>query len=73
MDKEMEKELIQAVPLPRRGAPEEVANVYTFLASNEASYVTGALYAVNGGTTIAKKVRSGIWYRKSCAKSQTKM
>ena len=54
MDEEMEKSLIQAVPLARRGTTEEVANVYAFLASDEASYVTGALYVVDGGTTIAK-------------------
>ena len=30
MDKEMEKSLIQAVPLARRGTPKEVANVYSF-------------------------------------------
>ncbi len=54
MDKEMETALIQAVPLARRGTTEEVANVYAFLASDEASYVTGALYVVDGGTTIAK-------------------
>jgi len=45
------------VPLARRGTPEEVANVYSFLASDEASYVTGALYVVDGGTTIAKRTR----------------
>lgn len=54
MQKKDEKNLIAATPLGRRGTPEEVANVYLFLASDEASYVTGALFAVDGGITIAK-------------------
>ncbi|HEY8380687.1 MAG TPA: SDR family oxidoreductase [Microvirga sp.] len=54
MDREMETMMVQATPMGRRGTPEEVANVFCFLASDEASYVTGALYAVDGGVTIAK-------------------
>jgi len=40
------------VPLRRLGSPEEVANVYSFLASDEASYVNGAVIEVGGGLTI---------------------
>ncbi|MFN3298018.1 3-oxoacyl-ACP reductase FabG [Caldimonas sp.] len=40
------------VPLKRLGRPEEVANVYAFLASDEASYVNGAVLEVSGGLTV---------------------
>ena len=40
------------VPLARLGSPEEVANVYAFLASDEASYVNGAVLVVSGGMTV---------------------
>lgn len=54
MDEDMEKGVVDAVIMGRRGSPEEVANVFLFLASDEASYVTGAVYPVDGGTLIAK-------------------
>ncbi|HYE56402.1 MAG TPA: SDR family oxidoreductase [Chitinophagaceae bacterium] len=54
MQKKDEKLLLAATPLGRRGTPEEVANVYLFLASDEASYITGGLFPVDGGITIAK-------------------
>ncbi|NJN57458.1 MAG: SDR family oxidoreductase [Leptolyngbyaceae cyanobacterium SL_5_9] len=54
MDSQMEKMLIEATPMARRGTPEEMANIYAFIASDEASYVTGALWLADGGVTVAK-------------------
>jgi NAD(P)-dependent dehydrogenase (short-subunit alcohol dehydrogenase family) len=54
MDKKMETMLLEATPMGRRGTPEEMANVYAFLASDEASYVTGALWLADGGVTPSK-------------------
>ncbi len=40
------------VPLRRLGRAEEIANVYAFLASDEASYVNGAVIEVSGGMSV---------------------
>jgi 3-oxoacyl-[acyl-carrier protein] reductase len=41
--------VLSQTPMGRRGRPEEVANVALFLASDEASYVTGELIHPDGG------------------------
>ena len=42
----------EKVPLKRWGQPEDIANAYTFLASDEASYITGAVLNVDGGVVV---------------------
>lgn len=44
-----EKELVKTVPMNRFGKPEEVASVVSFLASDDAGYITGQVIGVNGG------------------------
>ena len=46
------KEWGMMTPMKRPGKPEEVANVIVFLASDQASYITGACITVDGGLTI---------------------
>ena len=45
-------EMEHRVPLRRLGQPEEIANVYAFLASDEASYINGTVIEVAGGMTV---------------------
>jgi len=47
-----EEEWLEQTPLKRLGEPEEVAGPIAFLASDAASYITGAALNVNGGLVM---------------------
>ena len=44
---------LQSIPLGRLCAPADIANTMVFLASDEASYVSGSAYTVDGGRTAS--------------------
>ena len=44
--------MVDRVPLGRLAKPEEIANTYAFLASDETSYINGAVIEVGGGATV---------------------
>lgn len=49
MDEKYQAEIIARTDLGRKGKPEEVANLIAFLASDEASYITGQIIRIDGG------------------------
>jgi len=57
-DPEVLREYFRAIPLGRGGLPEEVAHACVFLASPNASYITGATLFVDGGQMASK---FGTW------------
>ena len=48
----MVQRIAATIPLGRVGEPEEVANAFVFLASDKASYITGAFLSVDGATQV---------------------
>jgi NAD(P)-dependent dehydrogenase (short-subunit alcohol dehydrogenase family) len=52
MESPRTKAIIDGIPLKRVGQPEDVANLVSFLASDEASFITGQAIFICGGLTV---------------------
>ncbi len=49
---EVREQIVGGIPLGRLGGTEEIAHLVSFLASDKASFITGANYAINGGQHV---------------------
>ena len=49
---EMIEEVNASIPMGRHAKPDEMASVFAFLASSEASYITGATIVADGGEVL---------------------
>jgi 3-oxoacyl-[acyl-carrier protein] reductase len=52
LSQDVRDQMLKAIPLACFGTPEDIAKAVTFLASEEASYVTGQTLSVNGGMVM---------------------
>jgi glucose 1-dehydrogenase len=52
-DTEQKKKKESEIPMHRIGKPEEIAKIALFLASNDASYITGTTIYTDGGLTLS--------------------
>ncbi len=52
-----------AIPMNRLCDPEDIANMATFLASDEASFITGTIYEVDGGRCIVSFFPFSLGFR----------
>ncbi len=52
MDEATRSAMLAAIPLKRQGSPEDIAAAVSFLASSDASYITGQVLVVDGGWTL---------------------
>ena len=51
---EMFEKLSKWQPIGRMGKPNEIASLVSYLVSDEASFITGSAYDVDGGTTLLR-------------------
>ena len=51
-DEQYRRRIEKTQPIPRIGRPEEIGGIALYLASSEASFVTGQVFVIDGGATI---------------------
>jgi len=52
LDPTVKERITRSIPLSRWGTPQDVAHAAVYLASDAASYVTGQMLMINGGTVV---------------------
>ena len=52
LSKEIREGILSRIPVGRYGDPKDIARAVAFLVSDDASYITGQILAVDGGMTI---------------------
>jgi 3-oxoacyl-[acyl-carrier protein] reductase len=52
LNDEVKEQMKSSIPLGRLGTPDDVANLVCFLASDEAGYITGQTFNVDGGMVM---------------------
>jgi len=52
LDNNLEKQLINSIPLSRLGKADEVADLITYLSSDNASFITGSNFLIDGGQSV---------------------
>lgn len=52
LNDQLENQMINSIPLSRFGKPSEVADLITFLSSNNASFITGSNFLIDGGQSV---------------------
>jgi len=51
-EKVLKERIIPQIPVGRLGEPEEIARIVTFLASDDAGFITGSTISANGGQFV---------------------
>jgi NAD(P)-dependent dehydrogenase (short-subunit alcohol dehydrogenase family) len=60
---QFENYLTSSIPLGSRGTPDDLANLILYLASSASRYVTGQVFAHDGGLTALKRAIDRVWQR----------